>query len=112
MKSFLPIFQVSALDDELNRCFQLIAEWMNTFFLKLNPNKTKILLVVPPSLKNSIVIRGTYLDEKCIRFVHSAKNLGVILDEELSFKEQIKKLVKSSFLTIHKLSAILICVYL
>ena len=106
MKSFLPIFQINALDDELNRCFELIAEWMNTFFLKLNPSKTKILLIVPPSVKNDIVIRGTYINEKCIRFVKSAKNLGVILDEELSFKDQINKVVKSSFMTIRELSSI------
>ena len=52
------------------------------------------------------MIRGTFINGACIRFVHSAKNLGVILDDELSFQDQINKVVKSCFLTIRKLSKI------
>ena len=42
----------------------------------------------------------------CVRFVHSAKNLGMILDDELSFKNQINNVVKTCFLVIRKLSKI------
>ena len=62
---------------------------MQEIFLCLNPNKTKILLVVLPSLKDTIVINGT--------FVHSAYNLGVILDDTLPFRDQILSTVKSCF---------------
>jgi len=104
IKSFLPIFQINALSSELNECFKLISEWMNTFFLKLNPSKTKILLIIPPSLRRTVLIHGTYINGKCIRFVNSAKNLGITLDDELSFDDQVNKVVKSSFLTIRNLS--------
>ena len=106
LKSFLPFLQVYALDGDINNCFRLITEWMNMFFLKLNAGRTKILVILPPSLKNTVLIQGTFIDGNCIRFVHSAKNLGVILDDELSFKEQITKVVKSCFLSIRKLSKI------
>ena len=106
LKTFLPLLQVYALDGDINNCFRLITEWMNMYFLKLNAGKTKILVVVPPSLKDKVLIQGTFIDGKCIRFVQSAKNLGVILDDELSFKEQIKYVVKSCFLSIRKLSSI------
>ena len=42
----------------------------------------------------------------CIRFVNSAKNLGVILDNELSFECQINKVAKGCYATIKKLSQI------
>ena len=57
----------------------MIACWMNGFFLRLNAAKTKILIVMPPSLINVVSIRGTFIDENRVRFVNSAKNLGVVL---------------------------------
>ena len=46
------------------------------------------------------------MNGSCIRFVSSAKNLGVILDDELSFSKQIVKVVKACFFTIRNLSRI------
>ena len=80
-----------------------ISIWMNEFFLKLNPTKTKILVIAPPSIQPEIIIRGVFLEKECIRFVQSAKNLGVVLDNELSFTDHINNVVKSSFMFIEKL---------
>ena len=52
------------------------------------------------------MISGVILENSCIRFVDSAKNLGVIIDSVLNFEEQIAKLVKSCFATIRKLSQV------
>ena len=41
-----------------------------------------------------------------MRFVGSAKNLGVILDNEVTFEPQVVKLVKSCILIIRKLTKI------
>ena len=79
---------------------------MNEYFLKLNPSKTKILVLAPPSVQPEIIIRGVLFDKECIRFVRSAKNLGVVLDSELSFADQVNKVVKSCFSTIRQLSQI------
>ena len=106
IKSFLPIFQVHALGKDIQLCFDKISDFMCEFFLKLNANKTKILVIMPPSLAHEVRIKGTFVDGTCIRFVHSAKNLGIILDEELSFSKQITKLVKSCYFTIRNLSRI------
>ena len=106
VKTFLPILQVQALGEDIQNCFDEISKWMNEFFLRLNAGKTKILIIIPPCLKNKIVIRGTFINGDCIRFVHSAKNLGVLLDDELSFEKQILKVVKSCFFSIRTLSRI------
>ena len=76
---------------------------MNEFFLKLNPSKTKILVTAATSIQPEIIIRGMFLENECIRFVDSAKNLGVILDNELCFADQINHVVKSCFSTTRKL---------
>ena len=106
IKTFLPVLQVQALDGDINKCFDLITEWMNSFYLRLNATKTKILVIIPPSLRNAIKIKGTFIDGSCIRFDNSAKNLGVVIDDELTFREHVGKLVTSCNITIRKLSKI------
>ncbi len=106
LKSFLPLLQVDALGNDIRQCFNMILKWMNEYFLCLNPKKTKILVIAPPSLKNDIVIQGSFVNDSCIRFVSSAKNLGFILDNDLSFESQITNILKSCFIIIRKLSKI------
>ena len=106
IKQFLIQLKVTALGDDIRNCLDVIAEWMNEHFLCLNQTKTKILVVAPPAIKRKIIISGVILDESCIRFVGSAKNLGVVIDSMLTFEEQIQKLVKTCFLTIRKLSKV------
>ena len=106
MKSFLPLLQVNALGSEIQYCFDLIDKWMNEYFLCLNADKTKILIITPPFLKDKIIIQGTFIKERCVRFVDSAKNLGVTIDSDLSFKYQVTNVVKSCFMVIRKLSKI------
>ena len=106
IKQFLISLQPKALGADIVNCLNHIGVWMNEYFLKLNPTKTKILILAPPSVQPEIIIRGVFLENECIRFVRSAKNLGVILDSELSFADQINRIVKSSFLIIKKLSQI------
>ena len=60
-RQFNPIFQVKALGENIESCFQVIASWMNEFFLHLNSSKTKILVVAPPSVKCNIDINGTFI---------------------------------------------------
>ena len=73
---------------------------MREFFLKLNAAKTKIMIVAPPCIRKEIIINGTFINGVCIRFVDSAKNLGVLIDSELTLTSQVSKVVTSGFSTI------------
>ena len=107
VKQFLLPLELKALGDDIVNCLKCISKWMNDHFLCLNQSKTNILIVAPPAVKKKIVIGGVILDDySCIRFVESAKNLGVILDSVLSFETQINKVVKSCFNIIRNLSKI------
>ena len=106
MKSFVPLFQVKAFDNEINKCLEMISIWMDEYFLCINPTKNKILVIAPPTLSSSIIMKGTIVNNNCIRFVNTAKNLGVILDDTLSFEQQISRVVKSCICTIRKIAKI------
>ena len=106
LKQFNALFQVEVLGDDLQESFRVIECWISEFFLQLNASKTKIMIIAPSSLRREIIVNGTFINGKCIRFVDSAKNLGVIFDNELSFSKQIDKVVSASFSTIRLLSRV------
>ena len=106
IKQFLISLQVKALGVNIQDLLLHIGEWMNEYFLCLNQSKTKILVIAPPSLQPEIIIRGIFLENTCIRFVDSAKNLGIVLDNVLSFDVQVNKIVKSCYLTIKNITLI------
>ena len=106
LKQFIPKLQGFSLGEDINLCLRRISEWMNDHFLCLNESKTKILIIAPPSIMREIVIGGAFINNNCVRFVDSAKNLGVVLDTHLSFEKQINKVVKSCFIVLRKLSSI------
>ena len=66
---------------------------MNANFLKINSDKTEILLFYPPSLSSEIIIKGTFIDGQCIRFSNDVKNVGVWLDKHLNLEKHINKIV-------------------
>ena len=105
-KQFNLLFQIDALGENLDDCFQVIDSWMIEYFLKLNAGKTKIMVVAPPSLRKKVVINGTFINGKCVRFVDRAKNLGVLFDDVLCFDAQINKVVSTCFGWIRSLSRI------
>ena len=90
-----PLSEVTNLTKELNACTDDIETWMTENQLKLDDNKTEALLF--PflfSLKPSTVPLpdSTTLGSHNIPFTDSARNLGVILNSNLSMKKHIIKI--------------------
>ena len=68
-----------------------ITNWMNIMFLKINPEKTEIILFHLQSHKEKVIIRGSLIEDQCIRYSKSVKNVGVWLDEHLTMDTHINK---------------------
>ena len=51
-------------------------------------------------------MNGLFLGEKCIRFPNVAENLGVLLDGELTFQQQISHCAQSCFMSIRQISSV------
>ena len=85
-----------------------IDKWMNCFFLKLNQSKTQIIVFGPKSDKSKICINGVFVenDATCIRFKSVVKNLGIFLDSDLSYTDQVSSVVSRSFLCIKNIARI------
>jgi len=105
-KQFGVLFQFQFLSRGIENIYNAAEVWMFEFFLMINCSKTLLMIVAPPSVMEQILIKGSFINGCCIRFVSEAKNLGVILDSFLSFDTQVKKVVSGCFNTLRKISRI------
>ena len=88
-------FQYYNITQRIPELLRQLSSWMNEFFLKLNPDKTEVIIFSP---KRCEKINGLILEDKsCIRFKHSVRLLGVDLDESLNFERHINELVSSCY---------------
>ena len=97
MKTFAITFQYNILTNDVPNCIEKVTNWMNVQFLKINPDKTEIILFHPKSLKRYVVIGGTMVAGECIRFSKVVKNVGVWLDSEMNMDTHVNKRVSHCY---------------
>ena len=106
--SFTPEFQYFFLGDKIRCVMDRIDEWMNCFFLQLNQSKTQIIVFGPPAIRHKISINGVFVENNktCIRFRSVVKNLGIYLDSNMSYVNQVNSVVSKAFLSIKNIARI------
>ena len=96
-KKFALSFQFQVLHNEIPKCMEAMIRWSNLHFMKINPDKTEIILLRPPSLNSRVLINGVFIGDQCIRFSNEVKNVGVWLDENLNFNKQVNSIVSQGY---------------
>ena len=76
-------------------CVEDINSWMIKNKLKLNDDKTEFV-VISSKHQPRPVISSVQVGEETINHVPTARNLGVLLDQALSYVDHISQLCKSS----------------
>ena len=96
--SFALTFQYNIITEQLPKLLNLINEWMNSFFLKMNPDKTEIIMFLPQQLGDAHTINGCiFSDGTCIRFANFVKTLGALLDRHLNMDIHVNYVVSHCF---------------
>ena len=104
--SFSPS-ELSSAQSVLSQTIHAISEWMRSNFLSLNPSKTEFLLVgLPQQLAKLSQTSLVLSDNTTISATSSARNLGIVFDSNLSFKQHISTLSKSCFYHVRDLRRI------
>ncbi len=78
---------------KLTECVKNVKDWMTNNFLLLNSDKTEILLIGPKNSTQNLLDYNLQLDG-CPVTSSTVKNLGVILDSNLSLKNIFPMLQK------------------
>ena len=96
-KMFSISFQYNVLKNDVAKCIEEVVKWSNSMFLKINPDKTEIILFFPKILEDRVVIKGTFVGEDCIRYSREVKNVGVWLDCNLKMEKQVNSIVSHCY---------------
>ena len=91
---------------QFEECIEDIKKWMDLNKLKLNSEKTESMIVGSRRLMYKINQTGLEVDGTKINFVNNVKNLGVVLESDLSMRSQISSLRRKSFFELKKISSI------
>jgi hypothetical protein len=84
-----------------------VSSWMSSNLLSLNPHKTEFLIIGTPQQLSKLNNPALIFDSSTtITPVTSARNLGILFDNHLSFNDQITALSKSCFYHIRDLRRI------
>uniref|UniRef100_A0A8C6M6H9 Reverse transcriptase domain-containing protein n=1 Tax=Nothobranchius furzeri TaxID=105023 RepID=A0A8C6M6H9_NOTFU len=81
----------------LTLCLSEIKSWFTSNFLKLNGNKTELLLVGTNSTLSTSDSFSLTIDSATVSPSPHVKSLGVILDSSLSFQAHINNLIRSAY---------------
>ena len=106
--SCLPTEPESAMSALRNveSCCRQIKIWMTKNKLKLNEQKTEVLLCGPSSRRETVPVDCLSVGEASIPFSNVVKTLGVTLDAELSMEQHVSAVVRSCFFHIRSLSKV------
>ncbi|WP_294078915.1 hypothetical protein, partial [Thiolapillus sp.] len=104
-----PLSEIDFLTEELCACTDDIKAWMTENQLKLNDDKTEALLFSSfSSSKPAAISLPDSITLGChnIPFSDSARNLGFILDSELSTKKHVIKICQTAYFELKRISSI------
>ena len=85
----------------LERCISDIRNWMATNFLKLNSDKTELLLLSSRFSKVDNTLFSLNIAETAIQLKSSARNIGVTFDSNLTLEDHINQICRSSYFLLH-----------
>jgi hypothetical protein len=92
---------------KMQNCLAEIRDWMNENLLKLNDSKTEYMVIGKKvSLGKLPDQKSIIIGDENIIAAHKAKNIGVILDSNLSMSSQISNICRASYLQLYNISKI------
>ena len=96
-KTFSISFQYNVLVYDVKDCIEQITKWSYIQCLKINPDKTEMILFHPKSMEHQIIIGGTIVGDDCIRYSKEVKNVGVWLDQHMTMNKHVNSLVSHCY---------------
>lgn len=105
-------FKPGNIDNELqtihamSSCITDIRVWMLTHKLKINDNKTEVILLGSSQMLSKVNIESLTVGNDEIKTVSKVKNLGVIFDENMSMDCQVNNICSKAYSQLYKLNKI------
>ena len=92
--------------NNIELCCDSVKAWMRKNRLKLNDDKTEVILIDPKEKRKSIELKSIRIGDSNIEIVESVRNLGLYLDADLSMSSHVSHVVKCCYFHIRRLGKI------
>ena len=100
-----PASEISSLVSSTQSCISQLKSWMTVNTLKLNEDKTEMILISSPksnlTLPSSVDLNGC-----SVTISSSVRNLGVTFDQSLSFRQHVANVCRLCYLEIRRISSV------
>ena len=100
-----PASEISSLVSSTQSCISQLKSWMTVNKLKLNEDKTEMILISSPksnlTLPSSVDLNGC-----SVTISSSVRNLGVTFDQSLSFRQHVANVCRLCYLEIRRISSV------
>ena len=85
------------LSERLKACLSDISAWMSSNLLKLNQDKTELIVFAPKNRVKQMLDFKLPFDGTILSDANCAKNLGIFFDKTLSMEQQVSAVPKSCY---------------
>lgn len=79
----------------LEKCSQDISNWMSNNLLKLNQDKTELIIFTTKFQSRNVPVLQLKVGESVINSVNSVRNLGIHFDSFLTMEKQVSYIIKT-----------------
>ena len=103
------IFKPPELDTaigQMEKCIVSVQKWMLSHQLKMNDDKTELLVISSKTIARGIVSPSLHIGDHQVVATSTARNIGVIMGSKASMEAHVLSVCKSSFIHIRNLSRI------
>lgn len=97
---------IDNIDDMIKKANEelvLISNWFSRRKLKLNAQKSTAMILSSNDINVSNELPKILLDDKEIEIVDCVKNLGLFMDNRLSFERHVNEMMKKVYFSLHSL---------
>ena len=106
----LKLHDQAASVQAIGSCLNDINAWILANMLKMNRDKTE-LLVTGPKQKINPPIKGIHLADEYIEFSNNARNIVVIFDSHVNLEKHVMNACKTAFYHLLNIAKIINCLY-
>ena len=92
--------------DKVKQCTQEIKKWMATHFLKLNDDKTEVLVITKRTVSTNQQIPSVQIGDSVIETTQQVRNLGVIFDSLCGLEKHISLVCRNAYYQIRNIGTI------
>ena len=91
---------------KMENCILEVRKWMSSKFLKLNDDKTEVLLLGKPQMLKTLTTLKVFVGDVCISPSDYVRNIGAYFDCTLSMNKHINQICKAAWNSIRNISRI------